>query len=605
MNRRAFTALVILAFASLLAVRLWHLHSMTTDRATMVALIYSTTDAGSMAAWTEELREAGVPFEWIAQGDITLLDPGYLSRRFSAIVFPDHLDEIVPVELAETVARYAQDGGTVLVVDDAGTRRANGTYLKRAQFTPLLGLDYVRYTTLRNRAFGEGTVRFMNAGTARDWHVPLGKLHADAISSYYYGALNYPVRATQTEVADVRVDASSSYGPAITQRTVGAGEVFYSGLPLGYLRANSDGFPLQMTVDRVIFDAALTPHLVASPQGTGEIIVNWHIDSNSEWAGIPHLARAGLLRRDIRYNFDVTAGPDRDKDGDREGFDACGAGAPYLAIISRYGSVGSHGGWLHNGFAWAVERHRMPEDRMQALIDKNDACLARMTGTQVRDYAAPDGAHPQPAMTRALENLNIHAYYYTGDTGDAAERALYNNALVSNTAWAFPIQPFGESASLAEMRIAGVSPQQVGAWLESIMDEAARDRTILLFYSHAYDMQNQAYDGPFNSFLDRLTREQREGIVRATVMPDASAFLSRLLTTQMTFTLDRNQVSVRLYNAQGLRDVAFALPKSWVRTGLRLPPEIRRGRDDARFDYFWIAASEDTVRWTYALQAGH
>ena len=604
MNRRVFTTVLILAIGVVLGLRLWHFHSLTAGRATMVALIYSANDAGSSAAWSEELRESGVPYEWISQGDLVLLDPAYLSRHFSAIVFPDHLDPVVVNDIVPAMARYAREGGTLLIVGDAGTRRTNRTYLKSGLFASLLGLEYVRYVQLRSGAFGESAIRFANPQMARVWHVPFGKLDDDAISSYYYGPQRYPVPATQAQAADLRVDASSAYGPALTERAIGDGRAFYAALPLGYLRANSDGFPLQMTVQRVIIDAASTPHLVASPQGEGAIVINWHIDSNSEWIGIPHLAKAGLLRSGIRYNFDVTAGPDRDRPGDGEGFDACGVGAPYLRTIERYGSIGSHGGWLHNGFAWAVEAHRISQSRMQALIDKNDACLQKMTGKPVRDYAAPDGAHPQPSMTRALENLHIPAYYYTGDTGSAAERAFYHNTLVSQDTWAFPIQPLGPYASFAEMRLGHISPARVNAWLDSVMDEAARDRTVLLFYSHSYDMQYVPYDGAFGQFLDRLSRAQRDRTVHAVDMSDASAFLSRLIGTSAAFVHDGNDVDVRLDNSQGLRDVAFALPKSWVASDLRLPSNVRLGRHDARFDYFWIATDDRTLRWTYSLAKG-
>lgn len=605
MNRSFVTVVIALAVAFILGTRLWHLHELTAGRTTTVALIYGTTDSASMSAWAEELREAGVPFEWIGQGDFGLLDPGYLSRRYSAIVFPDHLDVVMPAEIVATATRYVHDGGTLLVVDDAGTRRSNGTYLNAGAFSSLLGLNYLRYAALRNRAYGHASIDFTSMQAARDWHVPLGKLDGkNAISSYYYGALSYPVHAAQQISGDVRVDASSAYGPVFTRHAFGAGTAFYVGMPLGYLRANSDGFPLQIAVQRIIVDAAQTPHLVASPQGVGGVVINWHIDSNSEWIGIPHLEQTGLLRPDIRYTFDVTAGPDRDRPGDGEGFDACGAGAAYLRIIENYGTIGSHGGWLHNGFAWAVERHHLSEARMQALIDKNDACLQRMTGYPVRDYAAPDGAHPQPAMTQALDNLGISSYYYTGDTGAAAERALYNNALVSQRVWAFPIQPLGPYASVAEMRRGGVPPARFLAWLNSIADEAARDRTILLFYSHSYDMQYEPYDAPFNAFLDRLSREQRANVVRSTPMKDATAFLTRLLDTHATFAHIADRVDIQLNNERGLRDVAFALPKTWVTANVALPPGIRAGRADTRFEYFWITTNDRNFHWTYSLAKG-
>ena len=65
-----------------------------------------------LPAWNEELRESGIPYEWISQGDLVLLDPWYFSSHFSTIVFPDHLDPVVLNDVASTMARYARQGGT-------------------------------------------------------------------------------------------------------------------------------------------------------------------------------------------------------------------------------------------------------------------------------------------------------------------------------------------------------------------------------------------------------------------------------------------------------------------------------------------------------------
>ena len=99
----------------------------------------------------------------------------------------------------------------------------------------------------------------------------------------------------------------------------------------------------------------------------------------------------------------------------------------------KYASrIGSHGGWAHNEFAADVASGKDTPAQVRELIDRNDRCLQSVTGVPVRSFAAPVGEHPQPMMTRALDQLGIIGYYYTGDTGSAVERPFYNGTLVSS-----------------------------------------------------------------------------------------------------------------------------------------------------------------------------
>jgi hypothetical protein len=198
----------------------------------------------------------------------------------------------------------------------------------------------------------------------------------------------------------------------LSRRRVGSGEVAYLALPLGYLRGYSDAFPMAMLTAFLTSKNTL-PHLVAAPDGIGQLIVNLHIDSSVEFMGIPNLQRRRLLRHDVPMEFDVTAGPDLDREGDGLGFNACGRGPGRadLQLLMRFGTIGSHGGWAHNLFAKNLEDGRYTPAQLRDLVDRNDRCLESVTGRPVRSYAAPVGVHPQPGMTQVLDDLGIAGYY--------------------------------------------------------------------------------------------------------------------------------------------------------------------------------------------------
>jgi hypothetical protein len=330
------------------------------------------------------------------------------------------------------------------------------------------------------------------------------------------------------------------------------------------------------------------PHLVPAPDGIGELIVDIHIDSNAEYKGIPNLRRRGLLRRADHMEFDVTAGPDRDRIGDGLGFDACGKGRKYLNMLLPYGKIGSHGGWAHNLFAQSLEENRYSVAQVRELVDRNDRCLESITGVKVRSYAAPVGVHPQPMMTHVLDSLGIKGYYYTGDTGSPMERAFFDGKLVSTSSWAFPIVPFGAVASVGEMRHAHIPASSVQRWLDQTAAFASDSHGIYLIYSHSYDFMAPAYAGALGHFLDRLEFLQHEDALRLTDMPSAATFMDRFIATTSSFVKTPAGVKVSLHNANGLRSIAFALPSAWLRTNAPLPNGIRQVSTERAYTIFAV-----------------
>ena len=600
MNRYTVAALVTVLLMLTLVHRTSTLQAIAAERNVRVALVYTRGGGHAAdqirAAYGETLLEHGIPFRWIASTDLALFDGDELSRSYSAIVFPDTLDRRVSEDAVASLTSFAALGGSVAVIGDAGSRTPDGTYRPGSLFASVSGVDAFLYRSLRDRAFGRGNLHFSNTDALSRWDVPSGKTDAGSLSSYGYGALDYPYAIADVVDTGVRVDAEHARTPLLSVRKVGRGSVVYMGLPLGYLRAHSDAFPMTMLASYLTRLNDL-PHLVAAPDGIGRLVIDVHIDSSNEFVGIPNLRRRGLLRRSVPMEFDVTAGPDLNRTGDGLGFDACGRGKPFLETLMPYGRIGSHGGWAHNEFAAKVAAGDYSREQIRSLIDRNDRCLTSVTHVPVRSFAAPVGEHPQPLMTGILDDLGIVGYYYTGDTGAPIERPFFDGTLVSSTSWAFPIMPLGDVASVAEMRRAHISPTRVASWLEQTADYAAEQHGIYLVYSHSYDFLYGGYADAMSHFLDHVEGMQHAGTLQTTDMVTAATFMTRFVRTSSSFSRAADGVHVHLANAGGLRSIAFAIPTSWLGADA-LPSELRKTGTDHGYTILAVASDRSELDLT-------
>jgi hypothetical protein len=517
-------------------------------------------------AYRAFFEDNGIPYAIIPSTDIVLKRPEELAAAFPALVFGDGLDGWIPASMAGVMRQYAALGGNVAFVNDVGTRNAFGQFLPRAATADVAGVDYERYAGGPAKSLFHGRFAFSSDEAVRRWGIPHGKLTPQReIASYKYGPLIYPLADADVTAPDVQIDARSGNIPVLGMRKIGRGAVLWVGLPLGYLKAHSDAFPMQLILQQFLVHTAGVPHLLPSPGGIGRLIINIHLDSQAEWPSIPHLIADHLVREAVPMEFDVTAGPDRDRPGDHQGLDACGLGAPLVRELERYGTIGSHGGWAHNYFAWGVEDGSLDGPQISKLIKRNNDCLSTITGKPIQSFAAPDGAHPQPEMTDIIERLGMNSYYYTGDTGMSATRAFYDGRMVSSSVWAFPIMPIDRDASLAEMSIAKIRPNDVRDWLDDTAAYAAQTRSVMLLYSHGYDLLVASkFDAPFTSFLNTVEKLHHADRLTTGGLAESATFLQRFIATKYRFSRTNYGMTVHLENASGLHDIAFTAPAGYV-----------------------------------------
>lgn len=596
MTRRVYLLLLLAAVMMLAAAwraglvyRLLHRRGVPVGVGVVCARLADNPNKELLAAYESVLQEEGVPYSVLSAPELLALRPARAARMMPVVVFPDNLAQALPEDTAAWVMQYVEEGGNALIVYDAGTRFFDSSYRPAGLFAELAGVDYLRYETLRENAYIKSSIAFTDEEAATFFQIPPGKTYQGSLlSGYAYGTLEYPVAngaarpgLSSGEIYATAVSTQGVRIPAIVLRRRARGSVLYVNLPLGSLKAYSDDLPLRAVVRTSCFRIAAMPHLLAVPGGTGGIVVNWHIDSSIEWKSLPRMVAGGYLRPELSYSLGVTAGDFRDRPGDGLGFDAAGRGAPYLAMISSFGVVGSHGGWAHNWFSENVEKGLFKEQEMEEYIRQNRDALAAATGYAGTEYAAPDGVHPQPAMTRVLERLGFDSYYYTGDSGSAPNRTFIDGVMVSSSVIGFPVIPFGKAASFFEMEQARRTEHEVTRWLLGVADYAALNRTVRLLYSHPYDIEH--YPAALRTFLDYIQKKQAEGVLTVRPMSYYARFLLRFLDTDYRFLRDENTLRVKVKNTRGLGGLTVAVPSSWCKAPAF--PDVRLDADET---YYYV-----------------
>jgi hypothetical protein len=548
-----------------------------------------------LEAYQSVLQEEGVPYRTIDVEELISLLPGMLPDG-PAIILPEGINQVLPERFADWVKKYLEEGGSVLIGYDAGTKYQNGLYRDQAAFTDMIGLNYILYNQCPECAYSNGLLRFADRRAMETLEIPPGKTDENLeVVGYMYGTLTYPfARSAFTKEIGSRkvlahmVDRTGKRYPAIVETRYGKGTALYAGLPPGYLKCYSDEFLLRSLIRFFLFRSVKIPHLMSVPGGKGGVVINWHIDSNAEWIYLPLLKKKGYFRDSLKYSFHITAGDYNLEVGDRQGFDASNKGRKLVEMIMPYGIIGSHGGWGHDWFASRVNSGEFKEKEIEKFITKNNKSLEEITGYRIEEYSAPLGVHPQPVATNVLERLGMIAYYYTGDQGAGPNRTFANGKRVSDCVIAFPVMTFGNIISLGEMKHYGKTPGEVYDWLTGVVDYAAKNRVVRLIYSHPNDVKY--YPKTVSDFLDTLSSIQKDGKIWIETMTYYAKFFLRFLRTTYDFTYEGPILSVRLKNPEGLDNITVAIPKH----GLGKPeiPSLGVSFDEDE-DYFYFTIQEE------------
>ncbi len=521
-------------------------------------------------AYKSVLEEEGVSFEFKESTFPLSYDPQSLVKHYPAIIFADGIAQSLPPDLGPWIREYLVHGGHVAIVFDAGTKDMRNNYRDKAIFNQLLGLDYILYSRLLdpNQAYTSGYVRFKDHQSEDFFQVTPGKTDDKLyINGYSYGQLTFPfARVMEEKSFDKKdiyafgvTDANEEY-PLLVVKKVFQGHMLYANLPLGHIKAYSDDFFIRSVLRTFLFEVAKIPQLVNTPGGEGGLVINWHIDWNQDWGGLSYMLQNGFFSPYIQYSIHNTAGDFTDKPGDGLGFDACGKGKEYLQKVLPYGILGSHGGWAHNWFYKNILNGYFGEKEMEQYIVKNNRCLESISGYPVSEYSAPNGVHPQPAMTRILEKLGIIAYYYTGDSGSAPNRTFYEKKMVSQNVIAFPLTPKQECASFYEMFKDGDNGEEIHAWLSKLLRFVEEKRVIRLIYSHSYDVPPY-YHETLKQVIKEVEEHAAQGKANVKSMTYFSFFLQRFLKNQHRFIIKPQGMEVHLNNPQGLQGMVVAIPR--------------------------------------------
>ncbi len=519
-----------------------------------------------LKAYMSVLEEEGVNFETVEIHSLIETTAKDLAQKSPVIIFPDGVAQSLPNETINWIEQYLANAGNIAVIYDAGIKTPKGYFLDNALFADIIGINYIMFSKLKEKAYTTGSLKFTSQQIADSLQIPPGKTDRDLFfCGYIYGKLTYPMARNEymqsipesSIFASIITEQGEKY-PAIVHNRYGNGNIMYVNLPLGYLKANSDDLPLRALLRTFLFQIVKIPHLINAEQGKAGLVINWHIDSNLEWANILARIKDKHFNKDLRYSIHITAGDFRDHTEDQLGFDACGRGKKYVKLLLPYGTIGSHGGWAHNWFAENIEKGKLSEEEITLYIKKNKTCLESLTNYPVVEYSAPVGLHPQPSTTKILEKLGFTAYYYTGDNGSAPNRTFSKNVMVSSKVVAFPIITNDKSASLYEMKENKLPGKEVEKWLIGSIDYLIENRTTRVFYSHLHDISD--YPNEVNKFIQYAKRKQTEGKLRIEPMTDFARFFHRFLETNFSFQPEGKNLIVYLQNEKGLKGMTVAIP---------------------------------------------
>lgn len=514
-----------------------------------------------LAAYEQVLREEGFPYRLVSPGDLAGYGPAVVKENFEALVVPEYLNSTMSPETAEIISSYVREqGGYVLLSLDPATKTPEGAMRQAPLLAELAGVRYYLPVSEGQKPTYFGYWYFPSAAKGREWGITPGKLDKDnAVSSYSYGKLKFEhSRAVNVDAQVEAFDrAEGGEVPVITEKRYDSGgTAVYANIPLGRYKLRSDDLTLRSVLRTFLIRHAKVPRLVNSPGGRGGMVFNLHICSGAYFRPLTVMMMQGLFQNDLPFSIHITAGPDTYKLGDGMGFFAESKlrGRPVLELLQNYGEIGSHGGWIHNFFAYNLQY--LPREKVFELLDWNSWSLEAVTGKKVVEYSAPGGNHPF-WVNRHLEDMGVKAYYYAGDTGSSPTHPRLDEKYAGQTMWAFPITPYREFASLEEMERGHVPPEEVRRWMEDLIEFSAGERVIRMIYTHPSDTRFGL--DAIRAFEEKALSEQKRDRITVAPMSRFADFLNRYSKTNWQIKREGRNYAVDLENPEGLKDITVAV----------------------------------------------
>jgi len=571
---------ILAGLSALLALLIWswtaHGRS-ASDADRLLLLVPDGADLSDakITVWLDAASEEGLHV--VPIHDSELVRPFFGVEHCAGLIFPDSIHQRASDYLIAGIRRFVASGGSLMLVYDAGTLSPQGRYASgSSRLSDLAGVEYAFYDKLQDKAIQWDSLS-TSSEVVRGMNIPPGKVYPfDEASSaasgnstrlpdggfgvqlrrYLYGVLRYPSFVTSGEYSG-RVLFHSGAGIAAGEHAYEKGSVLFVNLPLGYLKANTDGLLLHAFLKYFAQRAASVPYLMAVPDGVGGVVLNWHVDSNAAIKPLQEMASWPIMQQGP-YSIHVTAGPDEMRFGDHEGFDV--RHNPFAQKFlrehaARGDQIGSHGGWIHDYFATHADKDD-PKD-LEHFLSWNNSALEQVVGKPVVEYSAPHGNQPK-WVTPWLESHGFIAYYFTGNTGMAPTQGYRDGVREGQNIWSFPILHLNQAAAFEEMEQEGYQSSEIERWLEAVSDFAADHQTVRLVYFHPPGVI--VYRDVVDKWMQQTARLQAEGRFRWYTMTGLARFLNSRKHVDWTTTDENGLITIVGSHPQSLAHMAWRIP---------------------------------------------
>ena len=565
----------------LLAIIVWAWSSRGHSDADADRLLLLLPDGVSLSdykvtVWLDAASEEGLHI--VPVRDSEFVRPFFGQPKCAGVILPDTVHRQASDFFIAAIRRFVSAGGKLLLVYDAGTLLPEGKYARGwSRLSDLAGMDYALYDQLHDDTIRWGGMTG-KLSTVQQLEIPPGKYYpfqSEGASSpgagaettlesdfdvqlrrYKFGDLHYPSFVTSGKNAGHELFHSDG-GVVANENVYGNGSVLFVNLPLGYLKANTDGLLLHAFLRYFAEHSLALPSLMAVPDGVGGLVLNWHVDSNAAIKPTREMSSWSLMRQGP-YSIHITAGPDAMRTGDQGGFDVehNPASQQLVRRLSGLGNqIGSHGGWIHDYFAAHVEKDN-PKD-LEKFLAWNKTALEKVTGKPVMEYSAPDGNQPQ-WVTDWLQANGFLGYYFTGNSGMAPTQGYRNGAREGQNVWAFPIVHLNQAAAFEEMATEGYSSAEIEHWLEAVTQFTVDHHSVRLVYFHPPGIVE--YRHVVDQWMEQTGRLRTEGRFRWYTMSQLATFLNSRKQVIWSASQEGNRVTVAATHPVSLEHNTWRLP---------------------------------------------
>lgn len=518
------------------------------------ALVFADLNSPALAAYQEVLAEEGFPFDLVPADSLAGYGARELKKRYAAVILPEEVNRRLDPGLAGLLQEYVSGaGGKVFLGGDAGTLEEGGALRERGLFSALAGLDY------RQGRRQPGTLSVPATSPLRKFFDP-GLYSGDELKIPDFP----PVKDARLELGEVsgRVLAycggkTPSDGYLVQKNYAGGGSVvFVNGTPgLLKVRENVD-FVLRGLLKYFLLEVVGLPRLVAAPNGTAGLVVAVHLCSGAYFRDLDRIFGLKLFTQEFPFSFYVTAGPDNDRPGDRRGFDALNPrkGGRYLGLLQQYGSIGSHGGWIHNYWAYHF-RELLPEEK-EEYIAANYRALQEALGQPVADYAAPGGAH-DAAVNEFLAAQGTRAASLPLAFNSPPTRGWFEGR-PERRFWLFGYTGTVYGTAFENMLAAGRKPAQIQSDVCRLLDALVQMREIRLIYFHPVSVAR--HPEMWRSIQNYILKYVSEGSLSVRTMLDFADFLDRHGKVRFAVQRTAQGYHISASSPDSLKEMTFALP---------------------------------------------